>query len=823
MTMTNTSDRVSFTGDGSTTEFPYTFPVVNTTDIVVIARTIATGAESTLTITTDYTATAGASGGTVTTVSTYTSATEIHIIRVTPKTQQTDLVSAGASLMERIEEMGDKLTRLLVESYENYKRAVRTPLTDDELDALPNEIDRAESYLYFDASGQPQAATPVEGALTITSQWETRVGSDLAADLVAFLDAADNAGAKSLLFLDHVYDVREYGAKADRITATNGVAVATDATFTSATMSWVAADIGKVICITGAGAAGIELVTTIASINSTTSIELTDVAATSVNPATFAYGTDNEAAVDLAIEAAKTAGEGLVLFPPGDYQFADSSAANYTGQVRLDASNLTVMGYGATLHTPEEYHTTGFLMILGESGTFIENVTVLGLGIDMHQTAIDAVEYCQCIVTGYCNNVTLRDLRIANAGFTGIGISYGGQGIHVDNCRVSDCAGDSIHIGDQVAPATISDVWVTNCLLTDALDNALACTGNSSRIFFLNNVCDSPSTSGIDFAGVYDSVAKGNKIFGYGQHGIRAYDNSGESYNLTIRDNDIAEPGNGYYCIYLGSANKDTAGSFQSVTGNLMRLPVTGTASYGVFVQGTHDAIIKNNVILGSDNSQYGIVLSGVAGNPNTDCVYSDNVFINLARGISAADDTYELTPTIENNVNLGSTAMQVGVTALDNATFLQAGVASTKTYVTTVDIPATEIKDLVATPKELVAAQGAGTLIEVLSCVLFLDYGSEVLAEPSAPDDLALEYDDGSGEQITTWDTTGFITSSADAMEIVVCGSLGGGASAITTAANVNKNVVLINTGTDYTGNASDDTAIRAVTTYRVYDKLGL
>lgn len=140
-----------------------------------------------------------------------------------------------------------------------------------------------------------------------------------------------------------------------------------------------------------------------------------------------------------------------------------------------------------------------------------------------------------------------------------------------------------------------------------------------------------------------------------------------------------------------------------------------------------------------------------------------------------------------------------------------------------TVDLTATNIKALSGTPIELVAAQGANTLIEFVSATLIMEYGSEIFAEPSAPDDLAIEYDDGTGTQIATWDTTGFITNNADTMEIVNAASVGGGASAIPAATNVNKNIALINTGTDYTGNASGDTTIKIFVTYRLHTGLAL
>jgi len=132
-----------------------------------------------------------------------------------------------------------------------------------------------------------------------------------------------------------------------------------------------------------------------------------------------------------------------------------------------------------------------------------------------------------------------------------------------------------------------------------------------------------------------------------------------------------------------------------------------------------------------------------------------------------------------------------------------------------TVEISNSEIRALSGSPKELVSAQGANTLIEFVSLTLFLDYSVAALSEPSPPDDLAVEYDNGSGTQIITWDTTGFITAGAPTYEIINPTSNYG---AIATATDVNKNLVLINTGGDYNGGASTSTIIAKVT-YRVHN----
>lgn len=73
-------------------------------------------------------------------------------------------------------------------------------------------------------------------------------------------------------------------------THADGAITAADATLTSATAAFVAGDIGRAVVVNGAGVAGADLTTTIASINSPTSVELTAVASTTVAGATYRYG-----------------------------------------------------------------------------------------------------------------------------------------------------------------------------------------------------------------------------------------------------------------------------------------------------------------------------------------------------------------------------------------------------------------------------------------------------------------------------------------------------------------------------------------------------
>lgn len=134
------------------------------------------------------------------------------------------------------------------------------------------------------------------------------------------------------------------------------------------------------------------------------------------------------------------------------------------------------------------------------------------------------------------------------------------------------------------------------------------------------------------------------------------------------------------------------------------------------------------------------------------------------------------------------------------------------------ITITNSELKDLADTPIELVASQGVGTLIEFVGATLVLNFGSEVLVESA--DNLVIEYDSGTGPACSeVIETTGFIDQAADTISNAIrVKDVIGAASAI-----VNKNIALFNNSGDFTGNASNDTTLRVLVSFRVHRTLGL
>ena len=92
MTISTTTIKNSFSGDGSVTEFTYTFKITDEDHIQVIIRTDATGVEVVQTLTTHYTVAGvdAAGGGTVTMVTAPATGETLVLRRSTTQTQGLD-------------------------------------------------------------------------------------------------------------------------------------------------------------------------------------------------------------------------------------------------------------------------------------------------------------------------------------------------------------------------------------------------------------------------------------------------------------------------------------------------------------------------------------------------------------------------------------------------------------------------------------------------------------------------------------------------------------------------------------------------------------
>jgi len=159
MTVSTTINKVSYACDGATTTYPYTYPIYEDTDLEVILKEIATGTETTLSLTTHYTVTGAgdAAGGNVETVATYSGDYELHIRRILPLTQAIDYIFGGDFPSETHEEGLDRLTMICQQLEEFLDRCLKLGAASSYSDIVVPDPD-GQKYLRWDGSGQLENA-----------------------------------------------------------------------------------------------------------------------------------------------------------------------------------------------------------------------------------------------------------------------------------------------------------------------------------------------------------------------------------------------------------------------------------------------------------------------------------------------------------------------------------------------------------------------------------------------------------------------------------------------------------------------------------------
>lgn len=202
MTVSSTTNKATYSGNGTTTVFTVPFYFLEAADLQVILRSGAT--ETVQTLTTQYTVTGAGvpSGGSVTMLTAPPSGTTLTILRNVEATQETDLLPNDRLPAESLETALDKATMLIQQLDEVADRALQYPASDAAVSpTLPAASARASKFLSFDASGNP-VATVGTNATTST-----------------FLQAG--AGAVTRSVNDKLRDfvsVKDFGAVGDGLT-----------------------------------------------------------------------------------------------------------------------------------------------------------------------------------------------------------------------------------------------------------------------------------------------------------------------------------------------------------------------------------------------------------------------------------------------------------------------------------------------------------------------------------------------------------------------------------------------------------------------------
>lgn len=162
MTITNTSRVVTYTGNGATTVFPFTFQIPDAASLKVELVEIATGIITSLTSASYIASGLGSeTGGTITyprSGSPMSSAYRLNIYRRVPKTQETVITNQTSYYADVVMKVWDRLVMMLQDVDNDLSSALRVT-TGDSVGFLPTKEARANKYLQFDANGNPTSVS----------------------------------------------------------------------------------------------------------------------------------------------------------------------------------------------------------------------------------------------------------------------------------------------------------------------------------------------------------------------------------------------------------------------------------------------------------------------------------------------------------------------------------------------------------------------------------------------------------------------------------------------------------------------------------------
>lgn len=571
---------------------------------------------------------------------------------------------------------------------------------------------------------------------------------------------------------------------------------------------------------------------------------------------------DDTSAIQTAITAA-SAGE-AVYFPAGTYLISSplipKSGVSMYGDyatIKLDAASNSDM---ITFSSVASNLTISNLIFDGNRANQTYNAEYNGIAIN---AACVEVTIQNCLI----QNITGRaihadfssnavDLKILNNSL----IDYGRAGITINNVTRCTVMGnildnESVSIGANNAAGGINGNVVTDMIIIGnsvtmsasgtgdnrgigirdgirgvikgntidgqdyAQNTGISCdvnTTTSSYIIIGNHIFECEGTGGIELAGDTDfnivtAVVKGNILESCHANGIIASGNGVD--NVEIIGNNLRDCGGSSIVV-----NPQEAFTNFTISYNIITDSVGKSININSWLS---DSTINGNVITNSAGTGIDFTTSSSEEFPVRDIIVIGNISTGGgAKGFNMGGGSdYSGFTVIGNNFSNNTTEPTFVVS--DSTTFEDRnvfthnmGLVSGTTITDFLTITEAEIRDLVATPKTLINTPGADEVIEFISAVLILDSSGSAYAEPSAPDDMVIEYSTGTDVSASI-DATGFIDQAGADEARIVPSTL---ALTVDVVAEVNASIRLLNTGGDYT-NAGTGGPMYVKVTYRVHN----
>lgn len=401
MTVSSTTTKNSYSGNGSTTTFAYAFKIFADADLTVILRSAA-GTETVQTLTTNYSVTnaGNANGGNVVFVTAPASGVTVVIRRNIAQTQTTDYTANDPFPAESHEDALDRLTFIAQQQQEELDRSIKLSRTNTmtSTEFTVGATERANKILAFDSSGE----------ISVTQELGTYQGTDATTTTEAYV-VRDIVKSTTAGQLNNVYICVANSVVGDLLTDTDHFELLVDAV-SAATSATNAAN---------SASAASTSATNASNSASTATTQASNAATSATNAATSATNASN---AQTAAETAQAAAEAALDNFDDIYLGAKSSDPSVdndgdalnAGDLYFNTTSNNLKVYTGSAWADAALTAANFLTVannlsdLNNAGTARTN---LGLGT---------------IATQAANNVSITGGSVT--GVTDIAIADGGTG-----------------------------------------------------------------------------------------------------------------------------------------------------------------------------------------------------------------------------------------------------------------------------------------------------------------------------------------------------------------------------------------------------------
>ena len=384
MTVSSTTVKNSYSGNGSTTQFAYGYKIFADTDLIVIIRSAA-GTETVKTLTTHYTvAGAGdASGGSITFTSGNTPASgeTVVIIREVPQTQAIDYIANDPFPAESHEEGLDRATMTTQQVQEELNRSIKLSRTNTmtSTEFTVGATDRANKILAFDSSGE----------ISVTQELGTYQGTDATVTTEAY-SVRDIIKSTTTAQLNNVYICVADSVVGDSLTDTDHFELLVDAV--SAATSATAAASSATAAASSASAAATSA--TNAANSATASASSATTASTKASEASTSASNASTSETNAASSATSAASSATTATTKASE--ASTSATNAASSATAAASSATTAttkaSEAATSATNAASSATTATTKATEAATSATNAATSATAADTAKTAAQTAQ-----------------------------------------------------------------------------------------------------------------------------------------------------------------------------------------------------------------------------------------------------------------------------------------------------------------------------------------------------------------------------------------------------------------------------------------------